>query len=159
MKCLLLLLAAVVACGPSSAQLKAAKTAQYKASAQTVYDIALAVAQEDYQVTEADAANGRFITRPQFYSKEGGRQSAGAGDFVQTTPGSVRLQLFVEVVGVGDGKVAVTVTPRTLQIVGGSPKPRELEPDDPDLPPWVLGRVDSLQLAIHERATPYLASP
>jgi hypothetical protein len=37
-------------------------------------------------------------------------------------------------------------------MIPASPTPRERRADDPNLPPWVLGRVDSLALAIYERA-------
>ena len=39
-------------------------------------------------------------------------------------------------------------------MLSGSPKPRELKPDDPFLPPFVLGRADELQFEIYERAQP-----
>jgi hypothetical protein len=155
----LVMLLVVAGCGPSNAQIKTAKTAQYTASVDTIYDIALAVAQENYNVVDAERGNGRFITAPQFYSAEGGRQSAGADDMVMVGAGSVQVQLLVEVVAADGKQVAVTVTPRTFQVVSGSPKPRELAPDDPSLPPWVLGRADALQVAIYERAKGYASSP
>ena len=155
----LVMLVAFLACGPSNAQIKTAKTAQYTASVDTIYDIALATAQDNYNIGEAERENGRFLTAPQFYTAEGGRQSTGADDMVMVGPGSVRVELLVEVVATGDKQVAVTVTPRTFQVVSGSPKPRELAPDDPSLPPWVLGRADALQVAIYERAKGYTGSP
>jgi hypothetical protein len=51
------------------------------------------------------------------------------------------------------------VTPITLQALAGSPKPRELKPDDPYLPPWVLGRADQLQFEIYDRARSLVAAP
>ncbi len=139
------------ACGPSSKQMRAAKLAEYSASSATMFDIALQVAQENYKPTDIDAPGRRFATEPQFYSAEGGRQSPGKDGFVQYSEGSVILSLAVEVVQVGR-RSAVNVFPKTFQMVTGSPKPRELEPDDPNLPPWVLGRVDALAFAIYERA-------
>lgn len=155
MRLLRLLLVVVLGCGgPSSAEIKDAKSAQYKADADVLLDIAIQVAQENYKVGQVDAANKRFATVPQFYSAEGGRQSAGAGGFVSISPGSVELMLVVEIVPGGVGH-HVVVTPVTFQMVSGSPKPRELKPDDPNLPPWVLGRADALAVAIHAQAKPH----
>lgn len=156
---MLLLMVAVLGCGgPSSAEIKTAKTARYSAEPDILLDITLQVAQRDYKIGQVDALNRRFATAPQFYSKEGGRQSPGAGGFVSVSAGSVELMLVVEIVPAEsplDGH-HVVVTPVTFQIVSGSPKPRELKPDDPSLPPWVLGRADALAVAIHAEAKPHL---
>ncbi len=147
----------MAACGASSAQVATAKSAEYKAPLPTILDLAREVAAENY-VIDGQAANA-FVTRWQWYSREGGRQSPGADGLSQISEGSVSLQLLVEVVDVGLSRVAVTVTPRVLQVVIGSPKPRTLEPDDPSMPPWVHGRVDALSLAIYERAKKYIEKP
>ncbi|MCW5805078.1 MAG: hypothetical protein KIT31_22090 [Deltaproteobacteria bacterium] len=145
------MLAIVAGCGASSAQIMAAKTAEYRAGGGQLLDLAIQAAQEKYRIGEVDGPGRRFITAAQFYNPEGGRESAGAGDVVQVLPGSVRVQFLVEIVE--QGEVArVVVVPRTFQVVQGSPQPRELQPDDPNLPPWVHGRVDALYVAIHERA-------
>jgi hypothetical protein len=146
-------------CGPSSAQLKTAKTAKYKAEPTEIFRLAVAATAETYKVAEADETKLRLQTVPQFYSSEGQRQSAGAEGFTQIGAGSVRLELVVEVVDMGEGKVAVAITPTTFQTIDGSPKPRELKPDDPNLPPWILGRVDTLALAIYERAKTFASAP
>lgn len=148
---------AVVACGPSNTQIRTAKLAEYRAPAPTIYALALAAASVDYKIGDADGA-GRFVTVPQFYNREGGRESAGAGDVVQVRAGSVRLELVVTIVDRVE-RSSVVITPRTFEVVSGSPKPRELAPDDPNLPPWVTGRADALAVAIYERAKGYTAGP
>jgi hypothetical protein len=60
--------------------------------------------------------------------------------------------VVVEVVTTDLDRKVVVVTPITLQMLTGSPKPRELTPDDPNLPGWVRGRVDALAVAIHDAA-------
>jgi hypothetical protein len=67
----------------------------------------------------------------------------------------VRVVFHVKLVPSGAERFAIEVTPDTLQVVDGSPQPRHLAPDDPYLPPFVLGRADALALAIYERAKPY----
>jgi hypothetical protein len=150
---------AVTACGPSNEQIKTAKTAQYKAPGQTLYDIAVLVTQRTYRLGQTDAQALRFMTAPQFYSKEGGRISATnefTGDFVSARDGDVQLVLIIEVLATEANHVMVNVTPKTMQVVSGSPQPRPLEPNDPDLPPWIRGRVDSLAVDIYDAAQQYL---
>ena len=159
MKMLWLVVAlAVAACGPSNAEVKVAKTAQYTAAAGTLFDLAIQAAQRDYKIGEVDPEGAQFATDPQFYSPEGGRQSAGAGGFVNMSPGSILLSLVVEIVKTERGH-AVVITPKSFQVISGSPKPRELAPDDPNLPGWVHGRVDSLAVAIYEAAKQHAAAP
>jgi hypothetical protein len=141
-----------VACGPSSQEVKTAKLARYSAPAPTLLDIAVEVAARDYKIGQVDKDGGRFETEPQMYNPEGGRQSPGAGGYVQFTDRSVLLSMLVEVLPAEQGGHVVTVTPRTFQMISGSPKPRELAPDDPNLPGWVQGRVETLQVAIYNAA-------
>ena len=145
----------VAACGPSAAEIRTAQTATYQTTAADMYNVALQTAAEDYKIGETNDQQTVFATLPQWYSPEGGRQSAGAGDFVQIDDGSIQLSLVVEVVELGPGRVTVTVTPVTMQHLSGSPKPRELAADDPNLPGWVTGRAESLQLAIYNHAKQY----
>ena len=147
---MVVLVAAVIACGPSSAEVRSAKTATYRADPAEVFRIAAEVATETYKLGDIDEKQLEFITAPQWYNSEGGRQSAGAGDFVQLTDRSIQLALIVEVHN-DESAVRVTVTPKTFQYLDGSPKPRELAPDDPNLPGWVTGRAESLQFEIHKR--------
>lgn len=149
----------LVGCGPSSGTIARAKTAEYRVSALDLFDLALAATQETYKIAATEPGNGRFATQPQFYSPEGGRQSPGADGFVSIDANSVRVHFLVEVLPTTFGKLAVSVTPVTYQVVSGSPKPRELAPDDPNLPPWIRGRVDSLAVAIYERAGQYAVAP
>ena len=146
-----MLLVAAAACGPSKAEVRTAKNARYATTPDTLFAIALQVAQNDYTIGETDREYGQFITAPQFYSADGMRQSPGAGGYVNMSTGTVQLSLIVEVVA-ADGKQMVVVTPKTFQVVMGSPKPRELAPDDPNLPGWVHGRVDALTVAIYKAA-------
>jgi hypothetical protein len=145
----------VAACGPSAAEIRTAQTATYQTTAADMYNVALQTAAEDYKIGETDERQAVFATVPQWYSPEGGRQSAGAGDFVQIDDRSIELSLVVEVVELDDSRVTVKVTPVTMQHLSGSPKPRELAPDDPNLPGWVTGRAESLQLAIYNHAKQY----
>lgn len=151
----LLFALALTACGPNAAELKAAKTTTYKMKASDMVQLAMEVTKGQYPIGDVDEENHSFITQPRFYGPEGDLQSPGAGGFVQMQDKSVQVSFIVQVVEFGGGDVGVTVTPKTFQILGGSPKPRELAPDDPNLPPFVLGRADKLALDIYKEAKPH----
>ena len=157
----LVLVLGLVGCGPSNAQMRSAKTTVYKLPGKSMLDLAIQVAQIDYKVSpggmEIDAL--KFSTDPQWYNPEGGRISpsgdATGGEWVNAGGGDVNVQLVVQVRPISDDTVAVEVTAHTLQLVAGSPQPRELTMDDPNLPPWIHGRVDTLAYSIYEHGKQY----
>jgi hypothetical protein len=156
----LLFLSLCVSCGASSAQIMTAKTAVYTAAPNQILDIAVQVAQRTYKVKDIDPAKNMFITEGQWYTAEGGRigtTDEGNGDYVHASGGSVRVAFEVRLVPVAaeeSNQFSVLIEQHTFQLITGSPQPRELKTDDPNLPPWVKGRVDSLALDIYEAAKP-----
>jgi hypothetical protein len=148
-------IAVVGACGASSAEVKAAQTAQYRAPRQELFKIALQTAAQDYKIEAQDAERAILFTEGQWYNPEGGRESVGAGDRAQVVDHSVMLMMVVEVMGMEGADLYVQVTPKVFQYLEGSPKPRELKPDDPNVPGWIQGRVETLQLAIYKNAKQY----
>jgi hypothetical protein len=154
---LILGLAIAAGCGPSAAQIADAKSAQYKGDHSQICEIVESVVDEDYKIGDRQREERLCVIRtaPQWYNPEGGRQSAGAGDYVQLSDRSVQLSLTVEVTAPTDDRIFVEITPTTHQYISGSPQPRELAADDPNLPPWVPGRVDSLYMQVHDRLKPY----
>jgi hypothetical protein len=148
-----------MACGPAPQQVKAAHQAEYKASADEIFELAKTVATENYRLGSESRKAHYFVTAQQFYSAEGSRQSTGADDVVRVTPGSIQLRLKVQVTDAGLHRVNVAITPIVFQIVKGSPQPRELTLGDPNMPPWVAGRVDALAVAIYERAKHLIEKP
>ena len=149
--------ALAVGCGASSAEIKAAKTANYTGDADEMFKIVVDTTAETYKIADAGKTDEGYalVTAPQWYNPEGGRQSAGEGDYVSIGAGSIRLEMMVELIPTESRRYLVSVTPRTFQHVSGSPQPRELKPDDPNLPGWVSGRVDSLYVEIHKRLQNY----
>lgn len=142
--------APLAACGGTDTQVAMAKSTQYSGADTQLFDLALQVAQQTYKIGETDPPGRRFVTAVQFYNREGGRQSTGPGDFINMSDGSISLQMLVEIVPTESGKHLIIVTPVVTQVVSGSPKPRELKPDDPYMPGWVTGRVDTLTVEIYE---------
>jgi hypothetical protein len=156
MRNVVLVIAALAACGPSAAELKTAKTATYAAPGQQLLELASQAASDTYKVADVDRANLSLITQARFYSPTGDLESPGQGDYVNLQPGSLQVAFIVQILPTDDHHAAIQVVPRTFQLVSGSPKPRELAPDDPNLPGWVHGRVDALAMAIYQRAKPYV---
>jgi hypothetical protein len=138
---------------------KTARTATYNAEPAKLLEVALDAARGSYKIAGVDQAHFTFITQTRVYSPEGDLESAGAENFVQARDRSVAVQFIVQVEG-EPHRAVITVTPKTLQILSGSPQPRELKPDDPGLPPFVRGRADALAYAIYSRAKSFaVAAP
>jgi len=158
------LLFAAACGGPSAQQVRTAKLAEYNAETGQLLDLSMQVAQRSYRIDPGDIdPNGRFRTSPQWYSAEGmrrGTSNQGNGDYlVNSMGGDIRLSLEVQVVAGPGGRSQVVVIPHTLQMVAGSPQPRPLAPDDPNMPGWVKGRVDKLAVDIHGAAQQYVQKP
>jgi hypothetical protein len=149
----------LAACGPSSSEIRTAKLAEYNASPREILHVAMEVTRETYKIESLNEERLELVTVPRWFTSEGGTESAGAEGVTMIRPGSIQVTLVVRCVVNDDKHVVVEVTPKTFQSLQGSPQPRELAPDDPNLPPWVLGRADSLQLAIYQRAKPYALAP
>ncbi|HEY6038615.1 MAG TPA: hypothetical protein VIV58_30240 [Kofleriaceae bacterium] len=145
------MLLAFAACGPSNAELRTAKTAVYADGSQVFAIAEQAAGDENYKLV-ADEGHLTYETVPKWYSPEGDLQSAGADNYTTVNNNSVKVSFIVAVTSAGAGQYVVTVTPHTWQYVAGSPQMRELEPNDPYLPPWVIGRADTLSLSIYDRA-------
>ncbi|MFN0253596.1 MAG: hypothetical protein ACKV2T_42405 [Kofleriaceae bacterium] len=158
----------MVGCGPSTKEIRTAKAAEYNAPPKHLMDLALQVTQFNYKIGAIDIEGLKFSTEPQWYTPDGGRLSSfddGSGEYVNaggqrpSADGGRRSEgddyqvwFVVKVRLVGSDKAMVEITPRTFQVVVGSPQPREILADDPSLPPWVQGRADTLALAIYEHA-------
>ena len=89
-----------------------------------------------------------------------GTANEGNGDYVvNARGGDIQLSIEVVVVAGPAGRAQVAVVSHTHQLVAGSPQPRELGPDDPNLPGWVKGRVDQLAVDVYNAAKQYEAKP
>jgi hypothetical protein len=143
----------MAACGPSASELRTAKTAVYTADdGAQLLQVAEQAAAEEYKLAAVDDGHLTFETVPRWYSPEGGLQSAGADDYTRVDDHSVKVSFVVAVTATDARHYVVEVTPHTWQYVAGSPQLRPLEPEDPNLPPWVHGRADVLSLKIYDRA-------
>jgi hypothetical protein len=153
-------LLAFAACGPSNSELRTAKTAVYNTDGSRLFAIAeQAAGDENYKLGAVDDGHLTFETVPKWYSPEGDLQSAGAENYTQVDNHSVKVSFVIAVTSTGPNQYVVTVKPHTWQYIAGSPQLRPLEPEDPNLPPWVLGRADTLSLSIYDRAKGMAVQP
>ena|SRR6185312_13116119 len=143
---------AIAACAPSDAEIRSAKTTMYYGNSSQILELAEQGAMdENYKIGTVDDGHLSFETVGRFYSPTGDLQSEGAEGYVKVDNHSVKVSFIVEIDQLANNRYRVEVKPRTWQYLAGSPQMRELDPSDPSLPPWVLGRADHLQLAIHDR--------
>jgi hypothetical protein len=141
----------IVACGPSSSQVKHARFAHYDAERGTIFAEAIEAARSlKHRIEALDEAQGVFRTDPRWYTRDGSSARRDADDNYRVRGGDVLLALVVSVHGQERGGT-IDVQPLAYQHVQGSPQPRMLSPDDPAMPGWVQGKVDSLYLAIYQR--------
>jgi hypothetical protein len=151
----LVLVLALVACGPSAGEIKTAKTTTYQMAGSDLLAVAEQAAQEEYKLGDVNQQELAFMTAPRFYSPEGDLESPGAGGFVNLADRSLKVGFIIQVTELAGGDCAVSVTPKTFQHIAGAPQMRELAPDDPNLPGWVHGRADKLAMEIYELAKPH----
>jgi hypothetical protein len=144
------LLFVVAACGPSSAQIKTARTARYTATPHTVFAAAIDACKENGGIDEYDEGRTVVFTRSKWYQRDGSSEPTTGDDQQLVSGGSVLVSLMVEVKSDGDARW-VEITPLVLEHVSGSPQPREIAPGDPSMPGWVDGKVDNLYVAIHDK--------
>ncbi|MBP9206832.1 MAG: hypothetical protein KBG28_22865 [Kofleriaceae bacterium] len=142
----------LAACGPSAAQVKVAKEARYKASVDVIFDVAVLVAKEQGKLFGVDPESRVVVTLPRWHKPDGGLESAGVGDAVLVGDGALLVALKIMVVDDDAGLVRVDVVPVVERFRMGQSQHDVLAPDDPSMPGWVLGKVDAMALAIHQRA-------
>jgi hypothetical protein len=162
-----LLLAALAAavtvaagCGPSSAQLKTAREARYQGTRDEVFlAVSEAVTKEKQIVDKSDPDQGALLTRGRWFEKDGTYEDkALGGEGVMAEDGSVFLAFLVRVAGDAP-PYQVLVEPLADQIRSGYSAPYRFKAGDPELPGWIQGKVDDLQLALHARLKGQFIAP
>lgn len=151
---LLLAVAGLVACGPSSGELKAAKTAHYKGDKVAMFQAAKAVTESKYHLQKSDENQLGMQTVGRWYTPEGLAASERGDDMRDVPDKSLNIALVVTLVPDGDAYV-VNVKPLMMRYHAGSPQPEPISENDPSVPGWATGKVDSLALDIHEALKNY----
>lgn len=143
--------ALATACGPSAA-LQSARSARYQGTREEVLLEASNVVAAKYPIERTDADIGAFATQGRWYEKDGTYEdkALGSEDKVQLEDGSVFLRFEVSILG-EQPPYQVVVHASVDQIRSGYSAPYHMKHDDPQMPGWVTGKVEDLELAIHAR--------
>ncbi|HSN26540.1 MAG TPA: hypothetical protein VLT45_09645 [Kofleriaceae bacterium] len=156
MKAILVLLLSLLAfaCGPSSGELKAAKTAHYKGDKIAMFNATKDAVEAKYKLQKSDENALGMQTTGRWYTPEGLAASERSDDMRDVPDNSLNIALVVTLVPDGDSYV-VNVKPLLMRYHAGSPQPEPLKEDDASLPGWVHGKVDQLALEIHTALKSY----
>jgi len=152
------LVALVVSCGPSAAKLKTAREARYKAEPATLFAGIKQATQSNYKIIAADEAAFMLKTEPRWYTPEGQVDTSWGNNIARLQENSINFSVVVRLVKASADSYTVNVEPVALRLRGLSSKPEAVDLQDPSVPGWVQGKVDSLQLTIHERLEGYAVS-
>jgi len=153
---LLALLALVVACGGSSAQIKSARDARYTASPATLFNEVKTAVTKNYQIALEDPGNLSLTTRKNWHTPEGLLDTAPGDNAARLNEGSINLSFIVTLAQAG-GAYRVIVEPIILRKDAISSAPESLKRENALVPGWVHGRIDTLEIAIHDQLKAYAA--
>ncbi|MEJ7598576.1 MAG: hypothetical protein WKG01_11765 [Kofleriaceae bacterium] len=151
---IVLAVAVVVACGPSGKDMAGAKTAHYRGDQLVLFAAARSATEAKYKLATSDETTLRVVTEGRWYSPEGLGLTATMDNLGNVPDRSIFLSLALQLMAADAGFV-IAVSPTILRYHEGRPNPDKLASDDPSLPGWVTGRVDQLQLAVHEALRSY----
>jgi hypothetical protein len=139
---------AIAACGgPSNQQIASAKQARYQGDKSLLFRTAKAAVEEKTKVAKEDEATLGFQTAGRWYTTDGILAPGSDEDFKNIPDKSIRLTLVVRLLPDAD-KWIVQVEPSMLRRIAGSPQPEKVEANDPSVPGFVQGQVDTLQFDI-----------
>lgn len=150
----LLSLLAFAACGPSSGELKSAKTARYKGDKLALFNTTKDAVAAKYELQKSDESALGMQTTGRWYTPEGLAASERADDIRDVPDNSLNIALVVTLVPDGDAYV-VQVKPLMMRYHAGTPKPEPIQEGDPSVPGWATGKVDQLALSIHDALKQY----
>ena len=144
-------LAASCGAGNRAAQ---ARAARYRGDRLVLFGAMKAATEAKYRLDESDQTTLRIATAGRWYTPDGLGASERQNDMRDVPDRSVHLRLIVKLVPDGSDWV-VSVEPVMMRYFTGRPNPDRLAPDDPSVPGWATGRVDTLSAAIHEALQSY----
>ena len=147
----------IAGCGPSSAEVKEARSARYtceygdvfKAAAETVKELAPPLG-------TANPEDGIIASDFRWHSSTGMRKEAGSAMIGE---GDVGFQVELAIREAEGGGFTIDALPRIFAQDTGSPRGQELTRDHADWPEWADGKVDNIMIKIRERLSRCASSP
>jgi hypothetical protein len=148
MRRLLVIGLALAACGPSSSEIKQAKTARYTCEYDQIFQTAVEVIeQETPPLGATDEGRGIAASEFRWHSESGMRKEKGA---TRVNPGDVGFVVEVAI-GKDDAGFHVRTLPRIFSQSPDSPQGREMSREDANWPGWADAKADAVQVQIHEK--------
>lgn len=146
----LLAVFALVACGPSSAQVKTARTARYHTTASAAFQAGVAALKDnDYKIQQVDPVAGRAITDVKWYEVDGTSMSRDSeGRPQMTSAGGIMFAVEIAVMPDAD-TFYVQVIPHVQQMKAGYSAPFDIAEGSGEMPGWVAGKLDNLYLSVY----------
>ncbi len=141
---------ALVACGPSSAQIKTARTARYHTTASAAFQAGVAALKDnDYKIQQVDPVAGRAITEVKWYEVDGTSMSRDSeGRPQMTSAGGIMFAVEIAVLPDAD-TFYVQVTPHVQQMKAGYSAPFDIKEGSGEMPGWVAGKLDNVYLSVY----------
>ncbi len=150
-------LATLLACGPSAAQVKTATAARYRVQADVVLPIVVGVVEQAYKIQHVDPDRRTILTVERWYEADG-MQPDPARRRNRRPSGAIKLSFKIVLVPAA-GALQVEVTPVTVQHRGDFSALIPLTLADPDMPTWIRGKTDALNVAIWDQLRDYAVTP
>jgi hypothetical protein len=144
----------LVACGPSSNEVKTSKEAHYNGDKLVLFQAARTATEAKYKLAKVDETTLGLQTVGRWYNPEGQIASERGDDMRDVPDKSINITLVVTLLPDGESWV-VAVKPVMMRYFQGRPNPDKLEPNDPSVPGWATGKVDNLSVEIHEALKQY----
>jgi hypothetical protein len=135
-------------CGPSSAEIKSARTAHYSCDYEQVFKAAFEEAQaQQPPIARADPERGVIVTDFRWHDENGLRKKRGAAIIGE---GDVGLAIALAIERRTPGWF-ISGEPFIFTHLVGSPRGQEIGRDHGDWPAWADTKVDKLLIGIHQR--------
>lgn len=148
MRPLLAAAVALAACGPSSAEIKQARTATYTCDVDQIVQAAVAVVKEETPpLGDVDREIGKVTSAFRWHTASGMKKAAGSAVLDE---GDLGFQLEVEVASADPG-YRLRVIPRVFSQSPDTPRGREMSREDANWPGWADGKAETVQLEIHNK--------
>ncbi|MGE5187149.1 MAG: hypothetical protein ACM31C_34105 [Acidobacteriota bacterium] len=146
--------ALLVACGGSSGEVKAARSAHYKGDKVAIFNAAKAAVQAKYPIEKSDENALIFSTIGRWYTHEGLTASERMEDIRDVPDLSIHIAFVVAVRPDGDAYV-VDIKPKWYRFHAGTPAPEPLSEDDMSVEGFAHGKLEALAVDIHDALKPY----
>lgn len=141
--------ALLVACGGSSGDVKAARTAHYKGDKMAIFNAAKSAVEQKYPLEKTDENALMFSTVGRWYTPEGLKASERMDDIREVPDKSIHIAYIVALRPDGDAFV-VDIKPKMYRLHAGSPQPEPLTEDDISVPGFAHGQIEKMTVEVHD---------